>query len=395
MYYTYARMVLEGEDFNMAYNVDYFDAKVSEYGMNTKDIPNNLPTNALVLLPIAWLPPPTAKIVWSVISLVAFVLSMKMILQVYGIHLTSNLGLGLMTLCLAWRPAYDNIALGQLYMVILLIFTLSLQGIQKEKVLMTGLSVSTACLIKGYGIVPVLWMITRMKWKMVLLTVAFTVLVFVLTLPVFGLGSWTQFGASIVTNLGASPSEAHVAYQTINGLVYHLFFYDPIWSPFPVARFPLPILLVISYGLSVLLIVLILRKIGSEERHVLLLSYSSAIAVSVVTAPLAEEYHYVLFLPLVVGLILFRVKAWVENQRFKSIDVFLLSAIVLMVLPLKYKTLQLESFPMILLAYPRLIAGLVLLLLARRVAKHSETCTDTVDSLDRNGYIPANPNEIR
>ncbi|MBM2840940.1 MAG: WD40-like beta Propeller containing protein [Bacteroidetes bacterium] len=238
MYYTFARMVLEGEDFSRIYNVDYFDAKVSEYGMNTKDIPNNLPTNALVLLPVAWLPPSTAKIVWSVISLVAFALSMKMMLRVYGIPTTSNLGLGLMTLCLAWRPAYDNIALGQLYMVMLLLFTLSLRGIQKNNMLTAGLTVGTAILIKGYGVVPALWMIARRKWKMVLLTVAFIVLVFMLTLPLFGVGSWTQFYASVVTNLWTSPSGANVAYQTINGFVHHLFFYDPIWSPFPVARLP-------------------------------------------------------------------------------------------------------------------------------------------------------------
>ncbi|MBM2840941.1 MAG: hypothetical protein HW412_1469 [Bacteroidetes bacterium] len=150
-----------------------------------------------------------------------------------------------------------------------------------------------------------------------------------------------------------------------------------------------------SFGLSVLLISLILRKIGSGKGDALLLSYSSAIAVSVVTAPSAEEYHYVLFLPLMVGLILFRVKVLMENQRFRIIDVVLSCAIVLMALPLKYKTLQFESFPMILLAYPRLTAGLVLLFLVPRVARQSEKSADAVASLDRNWYIPANPNEIR
>jgi hypothetical protein len=389
-------MILDGGEFSRIYDLDYFDAKVRAYGMNTKDIPNNIPTNALALMPVAWLPAEAAKICWSVISLVALAFSIRIMFQVYEIPLGDNLGLGLMTMCFVWRPLYDNIALGQLYMVILLLFCISLRGLQRENSILAALPVGAVFVIKGYGIVPTLLMATRKKWKMVLLSAVFILLVFALTLPLVGLSSWTQFYILVVANLGTIPSEGHVAYQTINGFVHHLFLYDPKWSPFPVAELPTPVVIAMSCGLSILLISIVLRKIRSDERYVLLLSYSAAIAVSVVTVPAAEEYHYVLFLPLVIGLVSFRVRGYLQTRRVTLIDVALICAILLIALPLKYKELQFESFPTILLAYPRLIAGIVLLLLVPKIAIGSSWSPENhIASLDRNGYIPANPNEIR
>src|SRR5436309_12324559 len=77
-YYTYARMMWEGEDFSRVYDYAFFNDKIHAYGMPTiADQPNNIPTNALTLLPFAWLQPQTAKIAWSIISMLLFAMSLK------------------------------------------------------------------------------------------------------------------------------------------------------------------------------------------------------------------------------------------------------------------------------------------------------------------------------
>jgi len=365
MYYTYARMILEGEDFSRAYDYEYFNARVREYGIeNMVDMPNNIPTNALVMLPLAWLPAGTAKIVWSILSLAALALSIKILFGLYGISTTENLGLGLLTLVFIWRPIYDNIALGQMYSLVLLLFSMSLVGIVRANRYMSTVPVGVAFLAKGYGLVPVLWLAFTKRFQEFGLVVLWIVLGILATLPLFGLGAWQTFYSSVVSRLGTLPTDAHVAFQTINGFVFHLFTYDAKWLPYPVLELPSNVVRLLSYTLNIILILVVFRRTGGTEPGGSLRSYSTAIAAGVVTAPLAEEYHFVLFLPLVLGLAADLVRQYGEARRVNMRMVVFGLSVLIMALPPRYKELQFASFPLILLAYPKLYAGVALLALS-------------------------------
>ncbi|MDH3252658.1 MAG: glycosyltransferase 87 family protein, partial [Ignavibacteria bacterium] len=131
MYYTYSRMVLEGIDFHTAYDYDSFNARIEEFGMaGTRDMPNNLPTNALTFLGIAWLPPGMARIVWLAASLLLLGASVRILFSLYGLTPHETLGLVSIILVCTWRPNYDCIALGQLYILLLFFFSLSLWGVR-------------------------------------------------------------------------------------------------------------------------------------------------------------------------------------------------------------------------------------------------------------------------
>ncbi|MBI3195487.1 MAG: DUF2029 domain-containing protein [Ignavibacteriae bacterium] len=132
-YYTSSRMLLEGEDFRLLYNYQTFNNKIHSYGMKeVLDAPNNLPTNALAFLSVAWLPPREAKIAWTIISLILFVLSMFILFRVYDISLREDVGVTLLSVIFLWRPIYDAIAQGQLYFLLLFLFSPVLYGLKKN-----------------------------------------------------------------------------------------------------------------------------------------------------------------------------------------------------------------------------------------------------------------------
>ncbi|MBI4547342.1 MAG: DUF2029 domain-containing protein [Ignavibacteriae bacterium] len=363
-YYTYSRMLLEGEDFSQAYDHDYFNSKVHEYGMTGMiDMPNNIPTNALALLPLAWLPPETAKIVWTLISLLLFLSSIKMLFKIYSISFSDDLGLGFIGLMFLWRPIYENIALGQMYFLLLFFFTLSLRGIQDGQLLQTSIPVSLAFILKGHGLIPLLWMAITKKWRAVLIVVFTIATILFLSLPVFGVHALVTYYENVLINLGWIPLHAHVAFQTLNGFINHLFTFDQQWLPHPWISLPKNVVMILSYILNIIAVIFVLRiSSRAQDPESIVLSYSAAIATGVLTAPLASETHFVLFLPLVVGMFVRCMREFQKTNRLTTAWIVFIVSMLIMALPINYKALNYQPFPVILFAYSKLFAGITMLI---------------------------------
>jgi len=359
MYYTYSRTLLEGGDFHSLYDYSYFNARLSAYGIaGIEDMPNNLPTTSLALLPVAWLSPAASKVAWTVISIILFGLSLVLLFRLFDIRLSDNSAWVLLSLCLGWRPIFDCIALGQVYFLLLFLFTLSVWGLGAKRSLIGGAALSLGSVVKGYGVIPLVWSAVRKQYAFALSAVLFCALIVLGSLPWLGIASWERFATQVVAHLGQRPTDAHVAFQNINGLLFHLFTYDERWIPSPLVVLPTWTVTGLSYALNLAVVLVVFRSAKGTTVRDRVLSYAAMIAVSVVTAPLAEEYHFVLFLPLVVGL----GSRWKEDERTnawpRSTELLFLVSSVALALPLHYKTLQASTFPLILLAYPKLYAGL-------------------------------------
>src|SRR5437867_3783826 len=125
-YYTFSRMLLKGEDLGKSYDSSYFNVKIKEYGINgVYDVQPNIPTNSFAYLPVAWLNPLTAKIVWGTLSIAFLLVSILLLLHVYEISIRDNAGTLALILALIWRPVYLNLALGQIYLFLLFLFSIS------------------------------------------------------------------------------------------------------------------------------------------------------------------------------------------------------------------------------------------------------------------------------
>jgi len=367
MYYTYARLAGHGFSPDSVYNGAFFNAKLREFGFDLRDEPNNAPTAGLVYIPVAWLDPVPAKIAWSVLSLAAFAFALKLLFDLSGVRPAGIAGLLMLTLVFLWRPAYDNVAFGQVYFVLLLLFALSMKGAGTGGKALTAIPLASAILVKGYGVIPAILLPLERRWKESFLVVAIVVLIVIATLPLVGTASWGVLLSKVLPSLGSLPSDGNVAYQTINGFLRHFFTFDPQWLPHPLIVLPDPSVRALGYGIGLCLVCLVLLRARFESSQDRFLSFSAALAAGVVTAPIAEEYHFVLFLPLVFALCS-RVSApgfpWRENV---TVTVILALALLLMAAPLHYKVLQDSPFPVSLLSYPRLYAGLAMLWCSGRV----------------------------
>lgn len=362
MYYTFARMLLEGEDFSQVYEYDHFNSKVHSYGMpDVLDMPNNPPTNALAMVPVAWLEPATAKIAWTLLSLALFLWSIALLFKLFELRLTSTAGLVVIVLVFLWRPAYDAIALGQLYMLLLFLFTLSVFGVSRSRPTLAGLPVAFCMLVKGYGLSALMWMGMKRQWPTGLLVLGGILFGILVTLPTIGVSTWQTFYDDVLSTLGVLPTDGHVAFQTINGLLLHVFRYDPTYLPHPLVVLPTILVRLISYALNLTVLFIIVRRGQLDHPEERTLSYAAALAAGVVTAPLAEEYHFVLFLPLIIGMTAAIARQHAATGYFRKTDWVVLASVVVMALPWKYKTLNDATFPLFLLAYPKLYAGLSIL----------------------------------
>ncbi len=361
-YYTFSRELLDGRDFSMTYDYPYFNKLISEEGFrDIKDFPNNIPTNALMLLPISWLPPASAKIAWTAISFLFLLGGIRILLLTYDIPVSGDAGTAFVALIFLWRPVYETVALGQAYLLLFFIFCLCLLAISRRRSFRSSLPVAVGLMVKGYGLLLLLWFFLSKRWKEGVSTIAFVALIFLATLPWFGLNSWAMFDQKVVRTLGTLPSDAHVAFQTINGFVNHLLTRDEQWSVSPLITLPKQAAMAVSYLLNGSLIAWILRRCIQHGNRNPVLAGSALIGAGVITAPLAEEYHFVLFLPLVIGLLRGALTAVERLGRVRPADVLFLVSVIVMALPLPYKSLNFSSPPVAFLAYPKLYAGLVML----------------------------------
>jgi hypothetical protein len=263
-----------------------------------------------------------------------------------------------LALAFLWHPIYDGIALGQIYFMLFSLFMLAAWGIAEAREGIAGAATGMAFLSKGYGIIPAIWFALRGHRKAATAFVSTLVIGTLVTLPSFQLAPWELFARGVAAGLGRRPTDAHVAFQTVNSLLFHLFTFDPRWLPHPVILLPPLLVTIVSYAINLSIIVIVLIPSRSTSNREIVLGFSAALAASVVTAPLAEEYHFLLMLPLVTGLIFEFQNRWNTKTPQHALSGLFLVCVLVLAVPLRYKTLQESEFPLILLAYPKLYAGL-------------------------------------
>lgn len=376
-YYTFSKMLLEGDNLSLAYEAEHFNKKINDYGIkNIYELYNIVPTNVFVILPIASFNPLTSKITWGIFSLVILIFSLFLTLKIFDLKFFSNGGLLTAIIFFLWHPVYENLSYGQVYILLLFLFLLSIYGIKHNRKFLAAVGLSLNILFKGYGTIVYLWLAVIKRYKILLISFAVVILIIIFTLPIIGFNTWKTFIEITFSTLGRFNEDSIIVYQNLNGLFRHLLVYDKTINPNSIANIPSNIVFtfVIIFNLFIVILFLIKsKKIISSEKNktdVLILSYSAIIAVSVTTAPMAEEYHYALYLPLVVGL----GKYFFENVSgknsgmliksfLKTPNIFYVIAVILILLPLNYRIFQTSHFPLYLLGYPKLYGGIILLTL--------------------------------
>jgi hypothetical protein len=339
------------------------------------------PTLALFLWLLAW----SSSYVWAVLNFCALWLTCA--LTFYTLTDTPPprwtfvvvLGVTLLS-----SPLYENLARGQIYLLLALLHAFVFWGALRAHEAVAGVALGLMFAWKLHAWPLWVMMLCLRQWRVAtwgVITIGACVL---LTLSLMGTDIWRVYLQQVLPTRAADPSAAVTAYQTLNSFFQHLFRYDATWNPAPL--FDAPWLATLSWlvGLGVLLGVTLARAPNLSMIHTL----GAGITLSMILAPLAEQYHFlILLVPCIV------LAAEWPQLSLRSRLLFLL-ATALLGSPLPFKHPLLNDGWLALFAYPRLYGDLLLWgLLVFSISPHTHaTVNHSLFTFANEGRLPKSQN---
>ena len=149
------------------------------------------PFNALLFVPLSYLPYRAAFVVWSVVSLVGFG-----VLVVYALHscsLARYPWLPLSFLLLLWKPFTSSIWLGQLSIFLALLIVLGFACLQRRHEKVAGLLFGCATLVKFFPGLLLLYVLTERRWSCAISWLATVTAGLALSVAVAGSENWFYY----------------------------------------------------------------------------------------------------------------------------------------------------------------------------------------------------------
>jgi hypothetical protein len=357
-YYTAARLVREGQSVARFYDDAWFRDQTIRLGFDRgQDIFYvNPPVAAGILLPLATLKPVDAKQVWTAFNLLCLTLAiLGLSVTVPSYRRLRGLALALLLVGL-FEPVAEEIRLGQAYALLLLTEVAFCAAYLHHREALAGLSLGGMIGLKTVGLgLPVVLALNR-RW-VALASVAGVVALIVLSgAAVLGLSAWSAY---LIALVGAATRDeiAVTAYQSVPGLVAHLFRFDPTWNRQPLVDLP-QLVAPLAGGIAVILAGLTAWRSARAptNQSARLAALAAWAVVSVVLSPLSADYHYTLtVLP---AFLLLEPRLSGSDRRLSL--ALVLVATVLIGAPWPGRLFATGDGIAALIAYPRLYGGLLL-----------------------------------
>jgi len=290
-YYTASKLLIEGEDVTDFYDDNWFSLKVEKYVPGVYEIYLvNMPTTALVFLPVANFNYKSAKIIWTIFNILFFMVAIRLIIsrmKLEGIWLPL-----VFIISFSFQPLYANIYFGQVYIFIFCLFVLAWFAYESGNEKLVGIMIGLVFIFKTVGVFLLILLALKRKWKSLLWAFVIVISLFIVTLPLFGLDSWSAYGNKLL-GYTSSPTRSVTAYQTVHSFFHHFLVFDVQWNPAPLIN--LPILgnsLTIIFSLLVLTITII-SAFKNEKPDI---AFGTFIIAGIILSPASIDYHYMLIL---------------------------------------------------------------------------------------------------
>jgi hypothetical protein len=357
-YYTASKLLMEGENVADFYDDDWFSTKVDEYVPGVYEIYLvNMPTTAIILLPIADFDYQTARKIWIIFNLIILAIIVGLIikrLKFKRIWLPIVL-----ILFLSFQPLYANVSYEQVYIFIFCLLVLAWFAYSSNNETLLGSIMGFVFVLKTAG--PFLWIlfVIQKKWESLILTFATAIILFVTTLPLVGLDSWSAYGNKLL-NYTSSPTLSLTAYQTIHSFFHHFFVFDEKWNPEPLTNLPL---VGISLTMIFTLIILNVTIIGAYKFKQLELAFGTFIIAGIILNPASIDYHFMLMLiPIIIVL------NWlIKNPSLVLWGIFIIS-FMLIAISIPYTSPKITTGLWSVFAYPKLYGALGIWFLSLRIS---------------------------
>jgi hypothetical protein len=354
-YYTSARLAMAGELDPRIYDNAWFQAREGELGLRNDIYGHQPPTMALVMIPVAWLSPASARAAWLALDLLW--LALGGLLAAAAAARGARAGpaaVALMLILVAlFPPLRAELRYAQIYTLMALWYAAWLYGFVTGRDWLCGAALAALALVKLAGAPLWLLLLAAGRWRACAWAAALWLAALVASLPLVGADTWRAYLGDRAGDLAANPVFGVTALQTLVSLLRQLFVYDPQYTPAPLVHAP-----ALATALWIALAVVLVALTLAGARRAPLLSGCAALCVVVPLQPAGEQHHYVLLLaPLFVAIILAR-----RLVTLSPAAVVLAAAGAALLLAPTYflDNAAWAGWPRALLAYPRLYGALLL-----------------------------------
>ncbi len=169
------------------------DPSYPKYGLILIEMNAHPPTSVLLALPLAFLCYQDAVLVWNLVSLGMFAVSLAVVWRGFRIPFSSRSLFRLLAALLVCGPIIMQFYHAQLNMVILLLLTGVWAADRSQKPLSAGAMLGLASAIKLFPGFLFFYFIVRREWKSLMAGLLTLALVTLATLAVFGLGAYRNY----------------------------------------------------------------------------------------------------------------------------------------------------------------------------------------------------------
>lgn len=351
LYYTAGRLFVEGGWGPLAYDDQWFGDQVESFTRNgVREIYAPSPPMAPLLFAVfAKLDLARAREVWTwtnfLMLLIAFWLISNALIRFEGTFWR----VALLIMALLAAPVHEHFRLGQLYIFLLLFFSLGFWLVHRRYDLAAGITLAIPFAMKVSGVPLLFTLFARHQRRLSVSALSAAGIMGLCGFVIMGMPTWLAFLQSFAGRLTNYPAIAATAFQSTSGFLHHLFVQDQQWNPHPLWAQPW-LATLLTWASFIAALASTMRRAPQSDPA---LAFAAGLTLSVVLLPLAEEYHYVLML-LPIGVML----AYSLHGPCLPPDFWCLTAVVFLIgCPLPYRAPHLSSGWIVLFAYPRLYGG--------------------------------------
>lgn len=367
-YYVSSNMYLDGKDMKTAYDNVQFTRQLLMYGINDQLVSYTPypPLTALLMTPIAKLPPLDAKFAWNIFNLILLLGCILILSKISNINFFA---VGIIFF-LSGFALMNNFMFAQTYLLVLFFLCLAMYFMSKGKDILSALFISLSIVLKFYTIFFIFLFIFKKRYKLLVYTIVFSALIYIPVILLTGFDlNWFYF-TKIMPQLGDGwVGTVYAAeYQSFLSLLHRWFDYEPSLNPNPVFRSTvLFYILKYAYIFFILTLSISFIKPATENFKPVIenikpvienikLELSLFCIVCLLLLPVNASYQFVVLIPAVV----FIAKYYWDNKNYLMAGT-VISVMLLMNSPAQvFITSKLKDTPLYILAYVKLIGLLFL-----------------------------------
>lgn len=307
-YYLPARLLARGESTADLYEFSWFQRQMIYAGIEDRSGAFNRfpPPAGLVMLPLGWLEPLTAKRVWTLVSLAALLSLLVLLEKMAGLPLAWGLALA----AISGMALRNNFLYGQFYIVLSLLIAASLYFRGKGRPARAGLLLGVASAVKLYPAPLALYFGVRREWSLLGGFALGVFGAFALSLAAFGGEVNALFFQSVLpaSLAGLTDNPFHPALQSATSLLRRFLVRESTLNPEPLLD-AAPLFYGLRYffslGVLVSLVLILRRRKDLAEESLLLLGL-------LLISPGVLSYHALLAL---LPLAFFLPRLWRQGRR--------------------------------------------------------------------------------